>query len=490
MDEAKKAKEEELAKKLLAYDYIRLSFVDLNGLHLSKLVSTKHVHKIISGQCEMYAGMITFGPRMEVVDIPYIVQRKHINNHLKPDFSTLHPCPWAGYLNREALHRSAENVPHQRVGAVLCDMSWPEGDLMQAYPRVVVKRLLEELENKHGVTLMSAFEPEFRAFKPETIEPSCRNPRAPITEGTIPEPVPFTIGEDMYKTSLLSIYESFFMDLDKNMREAGVDIQDCSNENGSGQLECPLMPDYGIKPADQYFIFKQAVKEIALKHDIAISFMTTPFVEGSSSGCHFNHSLWKVDDKRNVFFSVVDQDRLSKLARYWIGGLLEHLPAMLAFCSPTINCYRRLHKKLAPDAINWDFNDRFVTIRVKNTDEKRTYIENRIPSSASCPYHVMAATIAAGMDGIERKLEPVAPGQKPVNGKATPTCRLLPNTFQEALHSLRADTLFVEKLGPDFVDWFCQVKQRGDFHSLGKVDITKDDQINLAYERHEYLKYM
>ncbi|KAF5401502.1 hypothetical protein PHET_05163 [Paragonimus heterotremus] len=65
MDEMKDAKKEELAKKLLAYDYIRLSFVDLNGLHLSKLVSTKHVHKIISGQCEMYAGMITFGPRME-----------------------------------------------------------------------------------------------------------------------------------------------------------------------------------------------------------------------------------------------------------------------------------------------------------------------------------------------------------------------------------------------------------------------------------------
>ncbi|CAI2738722.1 unnamed protein product [Dicrocoelium dendriticum] len=163
---------------------------------------------------------------------------------------------------------------------------------------------------------------------------------------------------------------------------------------------------------------------------------------------------------------------------------------MLAICSPTVNCYRRLHKKLAPDAVNWSINDRFVSIRVKNTDEKRTYVENRLPSSASCPYHVLASTIAAGMDGIERKLEPCEQGQKPIQGRPSPTCPLLPSTLQEALQLLKNDHAFVEKIGPEFVDWYCQVKERGDLFSLGHIDIKKDSKVNLACERYEYLQYI
>ncbi|VDP71531.1 unnamed protein product [Echinostoma caproni] len=484
--------EKRIQSQLATYDFVRLCFVDLNGIHLSKLVSTKYAKKIIDGQCEMYAGMITFGPRMEVVDVPKVVERKHVNGHLHPDFSTLHPCPWAGSLNRNISYPNPEAAPTYKVCAVLCDMHWPEGDAMQAHPRVVVKRLLQELEEKHKLTLYSAFEPEFRAFKVETMAPSCANPNSSTTplEDPPADPVPFTLGEDMYKTSLLAEYESFFMDVDTRVREIGIEVQDYSNENGAGQLECPLIPKVGLQAADHYFILKQILKEIGLQHNMGVSFMTTPFQEGTSSGCHYNHSLWNVETGTNAFYDAKSPDNLSKVAHHWIGGLMAHLPAILAFCSPTVNCYRRLHKKLAPDAVNWDINDRFVAVRVKNTDEKRTYIENRIPSSASCSYHVMAATIAAGMDGIERKLEPPAPGQKPVDRKATATCKLLPHTLQEALTELRADEPLVKRLGEEFVDWFVQNKERGDLHTLGKVDVGKNSGWDLAFERNEYLFYI
>ncbi|CAI2738944.1 unnamed protein product [Dicrocoelium dendriticum] len=162
---------------------------------------------------------------------------------------------------------------------------------------------------------MSAFEPEFWAFKPDTMDASCRSPTAPIEHDlTIAEPVPFTYGADAYKSSLLAVYESFFMKLDTMMEKAGVDIQEYLNEDGSGQLECPLMPEYGIASADHYFIFKQAAKEIALQHGMGISFMTSPYAAGSSSGCHFNHSLWTSDTGENAFYNDRSECHLEHLA--------------------------------------------------------------------------------------------------------------------------------------------------------------------------------
>ncbi|TPP66764.1 Glutamine synthetase [Fasciola gigantica] len=472
---------------LESFDYVRLCIVDLNGIHLSKLVSTKFAKKITDGDCEVYSGIITFGPRTEVVDVPKVVERKHVNARLRPDLTTLHSCPWAGQL-----HKNINQTMEPRVGAVLCDLYWPEGDPLEAYPRIVARRLLKELEERHKLYLYSAFEPEFRAFKLESMERSCANPAQPREEKSIPpaDPEPFTTGEDFYKTGLLAQYESFFMDVDMKIREIGIDVQDYSNENGAGQLECPLVPKTGLQAADHYFIFKQALKEIGLQHNIGVSFMTTPFTEGTSSGCHYNHSLWNTVSGSNAFYDPQNPDNLSTVALHWLGGLMTHLPAILALCSPTVNCYRRLHRKLAPDAVNWDINDRFVAVRVKNVDEKRTYIESRIPSSASCPYHVMAATIAAGMDGLERQLLPPSPGQKPIDGQATETCKLLPHSLQEAIAGLRADTTLVKRLGEEFVDWFIQGKERGDIKSLAHSDITKNSGWDLAHERNEYLSYI
>ncbi|VDP99916.1 unnamed protein product [Trichobilharzia regenti] len=163
---------------------------------------------------------------------------------------------------------------------------------------------------------------------------------------------------------------------------------------------------------------------------------------------------------------------------------------MTAISCPTVNCYRRLHRHLAPSVVNWDLYDRFVAIRVKNTDEKRTFIENRVPSSAACSYLVMAATLAAGLDGLERKLQPPPTGVKPGQGGYTEKdVKLLPVTLQEALKMLKEDQIFVSKLGVDLVDWFIQVKERGDLYSLGDMNIKDNREETLAYERYEYFDF-
>ena len=115
----------------------------------------------------------------------------------------------------------------------------------------------------------------------------------------------------------------------------------------------------------------------------------------SSSGLHYNHSLWTLDGK-TALFDPSASDQLSDIARYWIGGLIKHSAALTALCSPTVNCYRRLHGPRLPDKANWGLEDRNASFRVKNYSEQGTYFENRIPGGSCNPYLVLAATVAAG----------------------------------------------------------------------------------------------
>ncbi|KAL3320466.1 hypothetical protein Ciccas_000849 [Cichlidogyrus casuarinus] len=462
-----------------SFDYLRLSFCDLNGLHLSKLISTQNLGKLLKNSCEIYSGVFTFGPRNEIVNIPEIVEKRHANGFMKPDWSTLHSLPWAGSLPDHV------SVPAKRIGSVLCEIHWIEGPVIDTMPRHVAKLMLNRLMERHKLKVYSAFEPEFRVFTPESVVDACLNRINPTDTSTLP--APFTLGTDMYKTDLLSIYERFFLTLDHYLRSLGINIQDFCTENGEGQLETPVMPLYGLQSADVYFILKQAIKEIAPQCGLFASFMPKPLANMCSSGCHYNHSLWRVDDNKNAFYDANAENRLSETARHWLGGLLEHLPAILALCSPTVNCYRRLHRHLAPSLVNWDLDDRFTSIRVKNVDESRTYIENRLASSAGGPYHVLAVTLAAGMDGLERKLEP------PPRGIKDPEiAKKLPESLPDALECLRNDHHLVNILGARFVDWFIQVKERGDLATMPNAkEMMKEEETveTLAKERYEYFKY-
>ncbi|VDQ14859.1 unnamed protein product [Trichobilharzia regenti] len=245
-----------------------------------------------------------------MVNIPEILQKKHLNNLLKPDFSTLHPCNWGSQSRILRTQADAkfnsnreENKHRYSVCSILCDLVWPDNQPMMAYPRTVAQRLIKELEERHHLRLFSAFEPEFRAFMKGSIEESFLKPKsANCGQHVVKPPVPYTSPINMYPTSLLAVYEDYFADIDYNMQLAKIDIQDYSNEDGEGLLESPLMPTWGLSAADNYFIFKQAAKEIGLKHEMAISFMTMPMLNSSASGCHYNHSLWHADSNRNAFY--------------------------------------------------------------------------------------------------------------------------------------------------------------------------------------------
>ena len=134
------------------------------------------------------------------------------------------------------------------------------------------------------------------------------------------------------------------------------------------------------------FVFKNAVKELAQQAGYMASFMTKPYADQSASGCHYHPSLLRTDDDSNAFYDPAAADGLSEVARHWIGGQLEHAPALTAIAAPTINCAKRYKLfSLAPMNATWGHEDRTVAVRVNGGRGADMHLENRMPCAGTNP---------------------------------------------------------------------------------------------------------
>ena len=230
------------------------------------------------------------------------------------------------------------------------------------------------------------------------------------------------------------------------------------------------------------FRFKQGVKEMAQQRGLHANFMTMPSTDGCGSAAHFNHSVWCKTSGDNAMYDPAKEDNLSDLARHWIAGLVKHTNALTALCSPTVNCYRRLHGVWVPNTASWGIDDRVATFRVKNYSNSATYVENRLATGPCNPYLVIAGCIAAGIDGIVNHLE--------CPPKSQDNAPKVPFTLEEALQALESDTVMVEALGKQFVEWYCETKRQIDIKKLQGSVMDKPDPEAIQKEVDMYGKYM
>ena len=206
-----------------------------------------------------------------------------------------------------------------------------------------------------------------------------------------------------------------------------------------------------------------------------------PFSGDTGNGCHFNHSLWTLDGK-NVLYDSADERGMSLKLKHWIGGQLAHARALTALFSPTVNCYRRLHRPWAPDYVDWGIDDRAAAYRVRVGSENSTYIENRQPSSCANAYAVLAATVAAGLDGMQRALLPSPPSSRDAGQ--------LPFNLTEALQALQNDKVIVDAVGAEFVEWFVETKRQSELQKFSNHNMRLSIEDELIAERNEYLIYL
>jgi len=284
-------------------------------------------------------------------------------------------------------------------------------------------------------------------------------------------------GRDVYTGQCLAEVEPLLYAIEDGLAASGVDVLTIHTELGPGQMELALAPTFDVTAADAMFRLREAVKEICASRDLHATFMAQPTETAGSNGLHFNHSLWSSDTGHDEFDAG---GQLSEIGRRWLAGLVRHGPALTALCAPTVNCYRRLKKPSLPTRADWDFDNRRSAFRVLCGGSGATFVENRIASGTANPYLVLAATVAAGIDGLQ-------------NGNARGDddqgeAELLPTSLDAALDVLQSDKVMVDTLGTELVEWFVKTKREREV-DIARINNT-DDSDAFAVERKLYFKFL
>jgi len=350
---------------------------------------------------------------------------------LRPDLGTLRCLPW-----------------QPGTALVLCDHLRHDGSLVAETPRSVLRRQIDLLA-KRGVTCACASELEFYLFN-QTYHSAFA-----AGYGELQPSSDYRIDYHLMQPTR---DEALMRAIRNGMTTADVPIESSKGEWGRGQHEINFIYTNPLAMADQHVLFKQGIKEIAEQHGKAISFMAKYSPQEAGSSCHIHISLWK--NGRNLFWNPARSGRrgplkaehASDLFRQFLGGLLKYSPELCLFFAPTINSYKRYQAgSWAPTRMAWALDNRTVGFRV--VGEKNAFrIENRMPGADANPYLAFAAMLAAGMAGVEEKLDCGDAYQ----GNAYVDDRLdrLPASLRSAARLLDGSKLARASLGDAVVDFY------------------------------------
>jgi glutamine synthetase len=231
---------------------------------------------------------------------------------------------------------------------------------------------------------------------------------------------------------------------------AGIEVEVHHHEVGTaGQAEIDIRYTTLLRQADNVTLFKYIVKNVAWQYGKTVTFMPKPIFEDNGSGMHCHQSLWK--DGVPLFYDETGYAGLSDMARWYIGGLLKHARAVLAFAAPTTNSYRRLVPGYeAPVNLVYSQRNRSAAIRIPLYSQKPALkrLEFRCPDPAANAYLAFSAMLMAGLDGIENQIEPPPPVDKDIYDLPPEELKNLPSvpgSLEEALDALEADHDFLLK---------------------------------------------
>jgi len=252
------------------------------------------------------------------------------------------------------------------------------------------------------------------------------------------------------------------------LEAAGVPIEVHHHEVATaGQAEIDMHFGPLTRMADSLMIYKYIVKNVARRNGLTATFMPKPLFEDNGSGMHVHQSLWR--GEKNVFYDEAGYAQISDMAKYYIGGLLKHAPALLGLVAPTTNSYRRLVPGFeAPVILAYSQRNRSAACRIpvysKSARAKR--VEFRPPDPSANPYLTFAALLMAGLDGIQSRIDPGEPMDKDLYGLPPEEAKQLkqvPGSLGEVLNALEKDHEFLLKgdvFTPDVLEaWIAYKRQ-------------------------------
>ncbi|MBO2521568.1 MAG: type I glutamate--ammonia ligase [Clostridia bacterium] len=401
--------------------FVRLQFSDIMGIIKNVAIPRSQLERALDNQIMFDGSSIQGFTRIEESDM-----------NLRPDPNTFTLFPWR------------EDKP---VARLICDVYKIDGKPFEGDPRYVLKRAVAQIEEL-GYTVNLGPECEFFLFKADP-------DGAPLLEthdkAGYFDLGPVDRGEDARRDIVLAL------------EAMGFEVEASHHEVAPGQHEIDFKYGDALTQADRVATFKVVTRAIAKRHGLHATFMPKPIFGINGSGMHTHISLFK--DGQNAFYDPHGEHQLSDVARYFIGGLLKHAPAITAVANPLVNSYKRLVPGYeAPVYIAWSAHNRSALVRVPASRQQGTRIELRSPDPSCNPYLAFAAMIAAGVDGIKNKIDPgpsvtfniyaLSPEERAARGIPS-----LPGSLAEALDALEADEVIKEALGPHVCTHFISGKR-------------------------------
>ena len=367
---------------------------------------------------------------------------------LVPDLDTFRVLPYA---------------PHS--GALLTDHVALDGSPAAVCQRSFLKRMQARLAAAAGVQLRAAFENEFSL--------------ASQADGEY-LPVDATL---CYSTMGMTAAQDYMDDLAAALDAQRIGLEQYYAELGHGQQEISTPHAPAVQAADEQLLVRETIRGIAVRHGVTASLAPKPWPDNAGNGCHIHFSLWEGDHNR--FHDAAQPDGLSDAARAFIAGVLAHLPGLCALTAPSFNSYHRIVPHYWAGAfVCWGYDNREAPVRVasplRGAVEGTTNAELKA-SDASCnPYLALGGLIAAGLDGLERGLEPPAPVTVDPGGLAERDrdrrgIARMPVSQAEALDALSHDHLLRDALGPDLAESYLAVR-RSEWDAYSAADAAFEQQ--------------
>lgn len=330
---------------------------------------------------------------------------------------------------------------------ILADFADTSGPVAAACPRSLLKRVVDKA-SEMGLT--ARFGPEYEWF-------TYRETPSSLAEKGYRDPQPLTPGMFGYSGLRTGQNADYFNDLFRQLGDFGVELEGLHTETGPGVLEAAISHQPALEAADRAMLFKQGVKQISYRHGLLASFMAKPRADLPGCGGHLHQSLWHGD--KNAFYDAGDKHNMSDTFRHYLAGQLALLPVLLPLFAPTVNSYKRyVAGSWAATRANWGVDNRTVALRVIPGGAKSCRLETRVPGADANPYLVIAASLAAGLYGIEHKLELTAP---PVMGSAyeQQVGQLLPADLGAAAGAMAVEGPHWDLLGQDFLRHFLDTRR-------------------------------
>jgi len=401
--------------------FLRLQFSDILGTSKSVEVPESQLDKALDGEITFDGSSIEGFTRIEESDML-----------LRPDLDTFRVLPWS--------------EDETRVARVICNVALPDGSAFDGCPRTVLQRVAATAREA-GYRPMLGTEAEFFLFE--------RDADGTPTTRTHDRAAYFDLAPiDRGETCRRRIVQS--------LEALGFEVEAAHHEVAPGQHEVDFKYDEAVATADKIVTFKLVVRRVATEHNLHATFMPKPLNEINGSGMHTHQSLFRGDE--NVFFDAAAPMGLSELALGYVAGLLTHAKGMCAVTNPLVNSYKRLVPGYeAPTNVVWSERNRSPLVRVPERRGPGTRVELRSPDPSCNPYLAFAVMIAAGLDGIDRRLDPGPPINKnifAISHREKRRLRIdeLPADLREAVRWMKKDPLIRRALGDHVFHHFIEAK--------------------------------